>query len=247
MQSSWVSRSLLVLVAAGLVGGVTSCASVDRLAGEESFTAALDQLLPGGRIYSNDLASGRQVEIRRASLHDPQLLIEDAHGRFFALDRRTLAPHWYFNRLPGPTDFEPATSPLSVVMVSGGRMYEVERWHGDLLRSGIELGFVPSAAPAVSDSTAYFPVLATTYGSRTLVTVNLLTGLEGWALNMSSISAKPVLGGTSSRPVIFVVTQGRGVHAYPARSAAGTSTLPFSSRTSSSWAPTAATSRPWTP
>jgi outer membrane protein assembly factor BamB len=199
---------------------------VDRLGREQTLRGALEKLLPGGRIFSNDLAHGRQVEIRGAYLHDPQLLIEDAHGRFYALDRKTLRPQWHFIGLPGPTDFEPATSPISVLLVHNGKMYEVERWHGDLVRSGIALDFVPSAAPAVSGSTAYFPVLATAYGSRTLVTVNLLTGLSGWGLNMSSISAKPVLGGTTSRPILFVVTQARGVYAYPADSSSSAAPEP---------------------
>ncbi len=233
MQSMLRSRALILIVSLTVLAALGSCASVDRHGREAVLTKALTDLLPDGRVYPNDLSATRRVEVRGAWLFGDDLLVEDAHGRILSLDRRSLDPRWYYAGLPGPLDFPPAVSAKYVALVSGGKLYEVDRRWGDVRHSPLPLRFIPSAGPAVNVSTAFVPALAAGEGNRTLTTVNLADGLEGWGIaTRGSISSSPVLGGSGEVPMLYFATDAQAVFALPARSAVkGTPDAAWSMRT----------------
>lgn len=216
-----IARSCLVLMAVTVTVSFVSCVTVNRRNREEALTGKLAGLLPEGRIFSHDLASDRELSMRNAWLFGPQLVVEDTHGRLTSLDSHDLSAQWYYARLPGPLDFAPAPTPISLVMISDGMLYEIDRRFGTHRAGPYDLRFVPSAGPAASGSTAYVPSLMGEEGNLTLVTINLATGLSGWGVaTRGSIACAPVLGGSATRPAIYFVTETKGVFSYPAESSA---------------------------
>jgi outer membrane protein assembly factor BamB len=186
---------------------------------EDVITSTLMKLVPDGRIFSNDLSVDEPFLVRGAWLFDREIVLEDLGGDLISLHKRDLSPYWVFTGVPGVSEFGLVTSPISVVLISEGILYEVDRKYGTQ-RSANVLDFIPAAAPAATDSTAYVPSLAGRAGHRTLNSVNLASGVEGWGLSTrTSISTPPVRGGTLARPVIYFATEGRGVFAIPAESA----------------------------
>jgi len=186
---------------------------------ETQYGATVLKLIPDGRIFSTDLAADGPVAIRGGWLLENLLLIEYADGSLLALDRISLAPRWHFTGLTAPMEFPPAITPASVLAISEGMLYEIDRKYGNQL--GVHrLGIVPSAGPAGTDSTAYLPALASMNGNRTLSTVNLADGTPGWGrATRGSITVAPVIGGTSGRPVLYVATSLGEVFAFPAAAA----------------------------
>jgi len=222
MQSSFRSPFLLAAAVLVIVGASTACTGLDRRAMEEQMTGKLNDLLPGGRIYPNDLGVNREMSVRGVYLENPELLVEDAHGRVTALDRLSLKPLWFYAGLPEPLEFAPTMTAATIVMISDGKFFEVDRRFGNETNRNVQLHFVASAGAAATASTAYVPTLAAPEGNPTLITVNLLTGIEGWRLaTRGTITAPPVIGGSATRPVLYFVTDRGGVFAFPADSATG--------------------------
>ena len=184
------------------------------------YSATVMKLIPDARIFSNDLAANGPVSVRGGWLLEEMLLVEYADGSLLALDRMTLAPMWQFTGLPEPMTFPPALTSVSVLAISDGMLFEIDRKYGNQL-SVYPLGFVPSAGAGGTDSTAYVPALASVNGNRTVSTVNLANGTEGWGrATRGSITVAPVVGGTSGRPVLYVATSLGEVFAFPASAAA---------------------------
>jgi len=221
MESILRSRGLWILLAVSLVVSTTACqSSPDRDTREVTLTQALETLMPNGRVYANDLAANGPVEVRGAWLFENEIILEGVAGDITALSRGNLGAMWYYDRLPGPLDHDPSASPFSFLFVSDGVLYEVERKFGNQVRGGIPLNFVPSASPAATESTAYFPVLAADVGRPTVITVNLATGIEGWRVVMRSpVMTSVARGGSNTRPMIYFAEENAGVFAYPAVSA----------------------------
>jgi len=221
MESILRSRGLWILMALTLVAASTACQSApDRETREATLTQTLETLLPGGRVYANDLSADGPIQLRNGWLFENEIILEGVAGDIYALSRTNLGSIWYYDRLPGPLDQDPSASPISFLFVSDGVLYEVERRLGNQVRGGIPLNFVPSASPAATASTAYFPVLAADIGRPTIVTVNLATGIEGWRVaTRSSVMSSVARGGSSTRPMLYFVEENEGVFAYPADSA----------------------------
>jgi len=221
MESILRSRGLLILLALTLVVVSTSCASgPDRQTQVAQRGSDFETLLPGGRVYANDLAANGEVDVRNAWLFEAEILVEGVPGNITALKRDDLSSLWYYDRLPGQCDFAPTASPISFLFLSNGVLYEVERRLGNQVRGGIPLNFVASAAPAATDSTAFVPCLAADVGRPTIITVNLATGVEGWRVaTRSSVMSAAASGGSSTRPMIYFAEENEGVYAYPAVSA----------------------------
>ncbi len=214
------------LVLAVLALPFFGCQSVDRGQAEVVLTAQVLELVPDGRVYPHDLATDRATSVQDAWLFEKELLIQDNYGRFTSLNRGDLGARWYYADLPGRVDYPPAVGPVSVGLVSGGYLYEVERAHGNPMHAHA-VRFVPSAAPALSDSTAYFPALSAAEGNQTLLTMNLATGLLGWGLSTrGSVTGSPVVHAAATRDFLYAVTDRGGVFAFPAESAAATAPVP---------------------
>ncbi len=222
------TRIILVpVIALCLAVSVAACSSPPtREEVEAQYGGAALKLIPDGRIFSNDLAADGPVSVRGAWLLDGILLVEYADGGLLALDRLTLAPMWNFTGMNGPMEFPPALTSVSVLAVSDGMLYEIDRRYGNQL-SVNPLGFVPSAGPAGTDSTGYVPALASVNGNRTISTINLANGTEGWGrATRGSITVRPLVGGTSGRPVLYVATASGAVFAFPAEPAASSAPEP---------------------
>lgn len=185
---------------------------------ESQITAALTELMPDGRIFSNNLSANKPQVMRGVHLFDNEILVEDIFGSWTSLDRVTLDPKWHF-QVGGPSEYAPVVSPVSVLVLRDNMLYEIDRFYGNQ-RGVISLDFIPSAAPAAIDSTAYFPALAAAGGNRTMISVNLASGIEGWGIaTRGSISTPPVIGGSATRPTVYFVTEAAGVFALPAATA----------------------------
>ena len=183
---------LIPVIALCLVVSMAACSSPPtREEVETQYGAAALKLIPDGRIFSNDLAADGPVSVRGGWLLDEIVLVEYADGSLLALDRLTLAPKWSFTGLAGPMEFPPAVTAVSVLAISDGMLYEIDRRYGNQL-SVNPLGFVPSAGPAGTDSTAYVPALASVNGNRTVSSMNLVNGTEGWGrATRGSITVPP--------------------------------------------------------
>lgn len=217
------TRTMLVpVIALCLVVSLAACSSPPtREEVETQFGAAALKLIPDGRIFSNDLAADGPVSVRGAWLLDEMLLVEYTDGGLLALDRLTLAPMWSYTGLAGPMEFPPALTSVSVLAISDGMLYEIDRRYGNQM-SVSRLGFVPSAGAAGTDSTAYVPALASVSGNRTISSINLANGIEGWGrATRGSVTVPPLVGGTSGRPVLYVATARGAVFAFPAEPASG--------------------------
>ena len=220
MESILRSRGLLILLALTLIVTSSCSSGPDRKTQVAQKGSDLETLLPGGRVYANDLGVDGPFHVRNAWLYENEILVEDADGSITALSRDNLSALWYYDRLPANVDFHPTASPVSFLFLSDGALYEVERKLGNQIRGGIPLNFVAAGAPAATDSTAFVPCLASDVGRPTIVTINLATGIEGWRVaTRSSVLSAAVSGGTSSRPMIYFAEEKEGVYAYPAASA----------------------------
>jgi outer membrane protein assembly factor BamB len=211
---------LLSFVALCLVAIVAACGTPPtRAEVETQYGATALGLIPDGRIFSADLAADGPVSVRGAWLLDELLLVEYADGSLLALDRHNLSPQWSFKGLVAPMEFPPALTPVSVLAIAKGLLYEIDRRNGNQL--GVSrLAFVPAAGPAGTDSTAYLPALASIDGNRTICTINLAIGIEGWGrATRGSITVAPLVGGTSGRPVLYTATSLGEVFAFPAEPA----------------------------
>jgi outer membrane protein assembly factor BamB len=186
---------------------------------ERQYRGTVLELVPDARIFSNDLAAGGPVSVRGSWLLENMLVIEFEDSELIALDRKSLAPLWTFSGMNAPLDFPPSVTPVAVLAISDGMLYEIDRVNGNQLFVGI-LKNVPSAGPAGSESTAYVPALASATGNRTVTTVNLVNGTEGWGrATRGSITVAPLLGGSSGRPILYLATDRGGVYAFPAEPA----------------------------
>lgn len=220
MRSTFRMRGILILAALFMAAAFTSCRSVPRPKTEKHYDRALAKLLPGGRIFQNDLGANERLQVRAAFLNDSQIVVEDHYGRLTVLDRKSLKPEWYFERLKGTLQFPPAVSANTMALVSHNVLFTLDRWRGTELRGPLPLNFVPAAGPAISDDTAYFPAEVAGQGAFTLVTLDLQTGIPGWGLSTRSpITSRPLLGGTADRPELYFVSWNKGVFDVPAVSA----------------------------
>ena len=109
------TRTMLVpVIALCLVVNMAACSSPPtREEVETQYGAAALNLIPDGRLFSNDLAANGPVSVRGGWLLDELLLVEYMDGGLLALDRLTLAPKWSFTGLAGPMEFPPAATPAS--------------------------------------------------------------------------------------------------------------------------------------
>ena len=218
MLSKSSSRALLILTALLIAVSFAGCKSADRGTTEEKLTASFTDLLPAGRVYTNDLAATGEFKVLSAYLFGGEILVQDVTGGVLSLNRRNLEPKWSYTGMEDVLDHPPAVTPISVLLVSKGLLYEVERKYGNELHK-FRLGFVPSAGPAGTDSSAYLPSLGGVEGNRTLITLNLANGLEGWGLaTRGPIGAAPKIGGTATRPMVFFATENGAIYAVPASS-----------------------------
>lgn len=223
MHARLVSRFLFPIVALALVAGLTSCRTSGKsqkaMTAEEATSALLVELIPDGLVLSNNLGAGGAFDLRNAHLFDSEILVEDNEGRVTSLDRLNLSPKWYFTGLPSTTEFAPVVSAISAIFISKGVLFEVDRRYGNQLHA-FALDFVPSASPVAAESSVYVPALASAQGNRTLLSVNLVTGVEGWGLaTRGSVSSAPAIGGSSTRPMIYLATDRGGIFAIPAETA----------------------------
>lgn len=201
----------------GLLAAACATAPADRLTQEKDLELRINEMLPGGRIYPNDLSAGKDgYVVDQAWLFDDQILVQDATHAVTSLARSNLEAKWYYARLKDRIDHDPGMGPVSVVMIANDVLHEVERGFGNQLHV-YELDFLASGGAGVTDSTAYIPARASAAGINTLYTINLANGLKGWGLSTrDSILHAPIVGGAALRPMLYFTSEDRGVYCYPA-------------------------------
>jgi outer membrane protein assembly factor BamB len=210
----------LALAAAGSAG----CASRARTTRDNALLGRIESSFGfSGRKLALELGQAAPVQLRSEAsrLDEGFLLLLAEPNHVEAFDRNDLSPAWVYSSLPGALRYPPTLTPISVLLMSGNTLHEVDRRYGGARSAGaIHFDLAPSSAFGGSAGTAYVPCWGGSGGEKTLRTINLVTGLEGWGYRTpGDIRGGVVVGGTPPRQTVYFATDGGIVYAIPAAEA----------------------------
>ncbi len=208
----------LALAAVAAAGCASSSARV--LTREQRVRAALtDDLSLSGRMLVNDLGQHSAMRLRTGAtrVSEDLILLEDVHHRLHVLNRATLTSRWEFHGIDDPLRYPATTSDISVLAMSGNRLHQVDRRYGHDTGGAVHFDLTPSAPFVATAGTAFVPAWGGGRGEKTLRTLNLVTGLEGWGYRTpGDIRGAMALGGDAPRQMVYFATDAGDVYALPA-------------------------------
>jgi outer membrane protein assembly factor BamB len=223
------ARSIRTATLAVLVAVATAFASCRGTGSSKTrdmkVTDALGQSFGfSGRKLAVDLGQAGPVQLRAgaARLDGPYLLLVEEPNRLHAVDRNDLIPEWVYDGLPGDLRYAPSRTELSFLVVSGAELHQVDLRFGHQRGGPVHFDLAPSARPVGTAGTAYMPSWGGSRGEKTLRTLNLVTGLEGWGYRTpGDIRGGIAIGGEAPRQTVYFATDEGGVYGIPATEAAG--------------------------
>jgi outer membrane protein assembly factor BamB len=221
--------SLRTFVAAGCVAMAASgCASTrgrDSGAREAAVRASLSGGLGfSGTLLVNDLGQVASLRLRSgaARLTEGMVLLEDVHHRLHALDRGSLVSRWGYHGLDAALAFPTTSTGHSLLAMSRNRIHELDLTTGAARHGLVHFDMSPSAPFVASTGTAYIPSWGGGQQAKTLRTVNLATGLEGWGFRTTGdIRGAMAIAGVAPRQTVYFATDAGDVVAMPAAAADG--------------------------
>jgi len=210
----------LALAAAASSG----CASGPRLARDESLQKGIETNFGfTGRKIAVDLRQAGPVELDASAsiLQGDFLLLFSGRNHVEALDRETLMADWVYQSLPGELRYPPTQSLVSMLLMSKNELHQVDLQYGHSQGPAIHFDMSPSSSFQASAGTAYVPCWGGARGEKTLRTLNLVTGLEGWGYRTpGDIRGGVIVGGEPPRQTVYFATDAGQVWGMPAAEAA---------------------------
>lgn len=192
---------------------------VTRVSGEHG-EKLLENLPWHPDVIRANLGANGPVAIAQIYVMRDDLLVVDASGRLYCLSRRDLTPRWVssLRYAPSAPPAENADQYVWVERAADGAAYL--QWFSR--RSGAEanasparLPYAPSTGVSATASTAYLGSLGSPLDNKTLETVNLADGTQGWGYRTTSrIVATPTLDPNGD--VLIVVSEDRTLTSFPA-------------------------------
>ncbi len=217
-------RTVAVACAAVLAAStVLGCASRPKTPRDVAFRAAADRGLGfQGRALIVDMGQNGPVRLRADGVRldgEFLFLVEENH-RLDALGRDDLRMEWSYDALRAPLKFPPALTAISCLGMIEGQIHEVDLLYGHG-KGAIHFDMGPSAPFVATAGTAFVPCWGGSRGEKTLRTLNLVTGLEGWGWRTpGDIRGAMAIAGASPRQVVYFGTDGGDVYAIPAAESA---------------------------
>lgn len=206
--------SAFVLAALACTAG---CAiPVARPARPEPTLASLKDLGVDGRHYFADLGSDHAYKLNHVWAVGDDLLLEDITGTLLYIDGATMNPKWAYNGLPRPFDRAPDFTDTMVVGVCKGRVYALTRRAGIEVFDPSPVAMVPSGGVVASESTLYVPTYRTPNGNKTILSVNLADGYQGWGLRtVADITVDLAKAGINGGDIVYAATEDGTIHGIP--------------------------------
>ena len=193
-------RGLLFLMVAALAGSIVFAGpSTSTASGDEGpktlgdwVEKSLEQLPWDAHIVRANLGSRNPVAVEGAYLMDRQLLVVTNAGRVYCLDRRNLEPRWV-NTLRYPLAQPPAEGPGHYAFLMkdnrGSHWVTVisKRSGSEGSRFPVRLPYAASTGVSVNNSMIYVGSLGSVRNTKTVESVNLVTGRPGWGFRTSGM------------------------------------------------------------
>ncbi len=214
------TEAICAILAAGLVlAGCQTTAGTKQTRAESVRGAVAADLGLRGRFLVNDLGQVTATRLRpgAARLAEEFLLLEDVHHRVHSLDRGSVLSTWEFQGFDGEIRFPATFNASSLLLMSGNRLFQIDRRYGHMRGGAIYFDMAPSAPFVATEGTAFVPSWGGGTGQKTLRTLNLVTGLEGWGYRTpGDIRGAMALGGAVPRQTVYFATDAGEVYALPA-------------------------------
>jgi hypothetical protein len=213
----------LLLTGAAVAGCRSRPAPVPR---DEALEGSLEVDLGfRGRKLAVDFSQKARVDFvaKSTRLMGDYLVLLEEPNRIDVLDRDTLMMDWTYHALPAGLRYLPTLTPISMLAMSDNQLHEMDLRYGHA-RGGnaIHFSLAPSSSFGGTAGTAYVPCWGGGSGEKTLRTINLVTGLEGWGYRTpGDIRSGVVVGGEPPRQMVYFATDLGEVYGLPAVEAAG--------------------------
>lgn len=217
-------RTVAVACTAVLAASVfPGCASRPRTPRDEAFRTALDQGLGvRGRALVVDMGQASPVRLVADGIRldgDFLFVVEQNH-RIDAIGRDDLRMEWSYDAFRAPLKFPPALTAISCLGMIEGQLHEIDLEYGHG-KGAVHFDMGPSAPFVATAGTAFIPTWGGSRGEKTLRTINLATGLEGWGWRTTGdIRGAMAIAGAPPRQILYFGTDGGDVVAVPAAEAA---------------------------
>lgn len=219
------------LLVAAVSAPLTGCASKPTKPREEVFREAVaDGLGFSGKMLVVDL--GQQSRVRVAPggvrLDGDFLFVEEADHRFNAIRRDNLHLAWSYAGFGGPLRGRPFLSATSFLGMTTTELHQVNLEYGHHEGGTVHFDMAPSARFGATVGTAYVPCWGGSRNERTLRTLNLVTGLEGWGWRTpGDIRGDIAIGGEPPRQSVYFATDEGMVYSLPTAGADGPAPEPY--------------------
>jgi outer membrane protein assembly factor BamB len=219
-----VSCGIALAASAAAVSTVMGCASAPSPHRDASLEKALQADLGfSGRELAVDLAQAGNVDLipTATRLQGDFLVLVEVPNRIEALNRDSLNADWAYHSLPGAVRYPPTLTPISMLLMSDNELHQVDLRYGHAQGPAIHFDMAPSSSFGGTAGTAYVPCWGGSSGEKTLRTLNLVTGLEGWGWRVpGDIRGGVIVGGQPPRQTVYFGTDAGEVYAIPAAEAA---------------------------
>lgn len=206
-----------------LAATVAGCASKPRTPRDVAFRQVMDRSLGfSGRTLVVHLGQDAPVRLRPSGvlLQDGLLILEEENHRFNALRSEDLHLAWSYDGFKAPLRYAPVLSTVAFVGMTTTRLHQVNLEYGHNEGGTVHFDIAPSANIVASAGTAYVPAWGGSRGQKTLRTLNLVTGLEGWGWRTpGDVRGAMAIGGQPPRQSVYFATDGGEVYALPATEA----------------------------
>ncbi len=204
------------------VSAVLGCASRSKMGRDEALQKDIAASFGfSGRRLAVDLGQAAPVRLDAAKtlLQGDLLILVNEPNRVEVLHRDTLMAEWAYHSLPGDLRYAPTQNGLSMLVMSDGELHQIDLAYGHG-SAAIHYDMSPSSSFGASAGTAYVPAWGGSRGEKTLRTVNLVTGLEGWGYTTpGDIRGGVIVGGQPPRQTVYFATDAGQVYAMPAAEA----------------------------
>lgn len=178
--------------------------------------ASLRDLGVEGKTYVADLGADRPFRLNRVFTCGNDLLLEDIAGGLLFLDGRTMNPRWAYYGMSRPFDSAPDSTDEVVSGVSKGRMYVLDRKNGLETIPPAPVSVVPAAGSVSNGRTAYVPTYRTPSGNKTVQSVDVANGYQGWGWRTSDdVTVDLAKGGILGGDMLYAASSDGMLYGFP--------------------------------
>jgi outer membrane protein assembly factor BamB len=221
MKTGSLRTIAAVLGLATAVASDLGCASRPREGRDETLQRNIETNFGfTGRKLAVDLGQAGPVQLRASEtrLQGDLLVLVAEPNHIEVLNRDTLMAEWAYHSLPGAIRYAPIQNGLSMLAMSSNELHQIELNYGHATPP-IHYDMSPSSAFGATAGTAYVP----SWGGatqKTIRTLNLVTGLEGWGYRTpGDIRGGIVVGGQPPRQTLYFATDAGVVYGMAAAEA----------------------------